>query len=226
MAIHFSHFLSQGQVPLLIADYGYGAVGGIIALESIGVPVPGETTLIAAALVAGTTHALDIWLVITAAAGGAIVGDNIGYCIGRWLGSWLLVRYGHYVRITEQRIKLGEYLFLRHGGKVVFFGRFVALFRALAAFLAGANRMPWSHFLFFNAAGGIVWAMNYGLGAYYLGEAATHLAEPAAIAIGVVALILIGIFVIFIHRHEAELKARAEQAFPGPIRIRHGQVLR
>jgi membrane protein DedA with SNARE-associated domain len=117
----------------LIAPYGYWTVGGIIALESMGLPLPGEATLVAAAVYAATTHHLNIWLVIAAAATGAIVGDNIGYWIGREIGYPLLLRYGHYVYLTEARIKLGQYLFFRHGGKIVFFGRFVAVLRALAA---------------------------------------------------------------------------------------------
>lgn len=92
----------------------------------MGIPLPGETTLIAAAVVAGTTHVLGIWFVIAAAAGGAILGDNVGFWVGREFGYWLLLRYGRYVRLTERRIKLGQYLFDRYGGEVVFFGRFVA----------------------------------------------------------------------------------------------------
>jgi membrane protein DedA with SNARE-associated domain len=220
MAFHVLDFLTHGEVHELIADYGYGAVGGIVALESMGIPVPGETMLIAAALVAGSTHALNIWLVIAVAAGGAIIGDNIGYAVGRWLGFWLLVRFGPKVGITEKRIKLGQYLFICHGGKVVFFGRFIALLRALAAFLAGANRMRWPAFPMFNAAGGIAWAVIYGLGAYYLGKEASHLAKPAAIILGAIALIFVIVFAIFIRRHEAELEIKAERALPGPIERR------
>lgn len=116
--------------------------------------LPGESTLIAAALYGGVTHHLNIVFVVVAAATGAIVGDNIGFLIGRDIGFRLLVRYGQYIHMTPARIKLGQYLFLRHGGKVVFVGRFVAILRALAAFLAGANRMTWPRFLVFNAAGG------------------------------------------------------------------------
>lgn len=138
----------------LIAQYGYGAVALAVGVESIGVPFPGETTLIAAALYAGATHQLNIVAVVAVAAIGAILGDNVGFLIGREFGFRLLVRYGHFIRMTKPRIKLGQYLFLRHGGKVVFFGRFAAVLRALAAFLAGANRMTWPRFLVFNAAGG------------------------------------------------------------------------
>jgi membrane protein DedA with SNARE-associated domain len=210
-------FLSHGELPHLITTYGYGVVAGIVALESMGIPLPGET-LIAAAVIAGTSHVLDIWFVIAAAAGGAILGDNIGFWIGRELGYWLLLRHGRYVWLTERRIKLGQYLFLRHGGKVVFFGRFVSVLRTLAAFFAGANRMSWSSFLLFNAAGGIVWAALYGIGAYYLGKEVSRLAEPVSIGIGVVAVAVVIACIIFLRRHEAELERRAEHALPGPLR--------
>jgi membrane protein DedA with SNARE-associated domain len=211
-------FLSHGELPHLIATYGYWAIAGIVALESMGLPLPGETTLVAAAVIAGTTHALNIWFVIAAAAGGAILGDNVGFWIGRELGYWLLLRYGRYLWLTERRIKLGQYLFLRHGGMVVLFGRFVSVLRVLAAFLAGANWMPWPSFLFFNAAGAIVWAALYGIGIYYLGKAASRLAEPVGIGVGIVAVAIVVALAIFLHRHEAELEERAEHMLPGPLR--------
>lgn len=93
----------------------------------MGIPLPGETVLVLAALYAGTHHDLSIWGVIASAAAGAILGDNIGYWVGREFGYRLLLRYGAYIGISDSRIKLGQYLFLRHGTKVVFFGRFVAL---------------------------------------------------------------------------------------------------
>ena len=130
----------------LIQTYGYWAIGGIVALESMGFPLPGETVLVAAAIYAGTTHDLEILFVIVAAATGSVLGNIVGFWIGREGGYRLLLRYGHYVRLTERKIKLGQYLFLRHGGKIVFFSRFVAVLRAVAALLAGANRMNWSRF--------------------------------------------------------------------------------
>src|SRR6185437_16033358 len=154
-------FLSHSGVDHLITTYGYWALGAIIALESMAVPLPGETALIVAALIAATTNVLNISIVIAVAAFGAIVGDIIGFWIGREVGFRWLVKYGRYLRITEPRIKLGQYLFLRHGGKVVFFGRFIAVLRVLAAFLAGANAMRWAPFLLANATGGIVWASSF-----------------------------------------------------------------
>ena len=133
-----------------IVAHGPLLVAVVVALESMGLPVPGETTLVTAALVAGTGHGLHIGVVVAAAALGAIAGDSAGYWIGRRWGHALLVRYGPLVRIDAARLRLGQYLFARHGGKVVFFGRFVALLRVLAAFLAGVNCMPWPRFLLFN----------------------------------------------------------------------------
>lgn len=211
------HLHSHGDILHLISSYGYLAVGAIVALESLGIPLPGETALIAAALVASTAHGSSIWLVIAAASGGAIIGDNIGFLIGRKFGSWLLIHYGRYVHIQEPRIKLGRYLFLRYGGAVVFFGKFVAVLRALAAFLAGANHMSWPRFLLFNAAGGIIWAFVYGFGAYYLGREVSRLARPVAIGAGVLAFIAIVGMAIFVHRREWELTQKAEAAFPGPV---------
>src|SRR5258706_2179629 len=145
------------DVTHLLATYGYWAVLLVVGLESTGIPLPGETMLVAAAIYAGTTHQLSIQWVIAAAAAGAILGDNLGFWVGREGGYRLLRRYGHLVRLNERKLKLGLYLFRRRGGTVVFFGRFVAVLRMWAAFLAGTHRMEWKRFLLFNALGGIAW---------------------------------------------------------------------
>jgi len=201
----------------LLATYGYWAVFVFIAIESMGIPFPGETMLLVAAIYAGTTHRLSILLVIVAAASGAILGDNLGFIIGRVGGYRLLRRYGHYIRLDERKLKLGQYLFMKHGGKVVFFGRFVAVLRAWAAFLAGTNRMRWPGFLLFNALGGIVWATLFGLGGYYLGDNIHRLTGPVAITCTVLATLIIIAFLIFVHRNEQRLEAEAERALPGPL---------
>jgi len=194
-----------------IVAHGPLLVAVVVALESMGLPVPGETTLVTAALVAGTGHGLHIGVVVAAAALGAIAGDSAGYWIGRRWGHALLVRYGPLVRIDAARLRLGQYLFARHGGKVVFFGRFVALLRALAALLAGTNGMPWPRFFAFNAAGGVVWAAIFGFGAYTLGEGFTHVQGRLAIA-GIV-LGVLGIVggLWFVRRHEAALMREADR---------------
>ena len=139
----------------LISVYGSWLVAAIIALECVGVPLPGETVLIAAALYAGSTHELSIWSVFVAGVLGGVIGNFIAFWVGREFGYRLLLRYGHYVHLSESRIKIGQYLFLRHGSKVVFFARFVPLLRSVVGFLAGANYMPWRDFWIANIAGAI-----------------------------------------------------------------------
>ena len=130
----------------------------------MGAPLPGESLLIGASIYAATTGKLEIGWVIGAAATGAILGDNLGYIIGRWAGFPLLKRYGAYVGLNERRMNLGRYLFARHGGKVVFTGRFIAFLRTFVALMAGASKMDWKVFLLWNAVGGIVWTSLYCTG--------------------------------------------------------------
>ena len=201
-------------------EYGYWGVALAIALESMGVPVPGETALVAAALYAGKTQALNIWVLIAFASAGAILGDNIGYWIGREIGFRMLLRYGSYVGLTEGRIKLGQYLFERHGGKIVFFGRFIALLRSLAALMAGLNQMSWPRFVVFNAAGGILWAACYGLAAFYFGKRIETFTRPVGLTHPQNPTHLFLVLLWFIRRHEADLVIKAERAFPGPAKRR------
>ncbi|GAC1456911.1 MAG: hypothetical protein PVSMB4_17060 [Ktedonobacterales bacterium] len=201
----------------LLAIYGYWAVLVFVAIESAGIPFPGETMLLAASIYAGTTHHLSIPLVIVAAAAGAILGDNMGFFVGREGGFRLVRRYGHVIHLDERKLKLGIYLFQKHGGKVVFFGRFVAVLRAWSAFLAGTNRMAWPRFLVFNAAGGIVWATLYGLAGYLLGNNVhrfTGTFGKITLALAAVAIVA---FLIFLARNEHRLEDVAEQALPGPL---------
>jgi membrane protein DedA with SNARE-associated domain len=214
--------MSPADLPHLIALYGIWVVAALVALESMGLPVPGETTLIGAALYAGTTHELNIVAVVAAAAAGAMIGDNVGFWLGREFGYRLLLRYGRRLGMTERKIKLGQYLFLRHGGKVVFWGRFVAVLRALAAFLAGANRMNWRHFLLCNAAGGIVWAAVYGFGAYYLGREIHRLSTPVRLFALAAAIGAIVALVLTFRKNRKRWETEAERALPGPLRPVHG----
>src|SRR5260370_3654760 len=147
--------VATADLQHFLSTYGYWAVFFFVAIESTGIPFPGETMILIADIDAGITHHLSILLVIVAAASGAILGDNIGFWVGREGGFRLLRRYGRYLHLNESRLKVGLYLFRKHGGKVVFFGRFVAVLRAWAAFLAATNRMPWARILLFHALGGI-----------------------------------------------------------------------
>ncbi len=216
-SIYCMFHVAPAELTHLLVTYGYWAVAVFIAIESTGIPFPGETMLLVAAIYAGTTHRLSIVLIILAAASGAIGGDNLGFWVGREGGYRLLRRYGRFIRLDERKLKLGQYLFLKHGGKVVFFGRFIAVLRAWAAFLAGTNRMRWPSFLLFNALGGIVWATLYGLGGYLLGNNVHRLAGPIGTTTLVLALLLILAGIIFLRRNEQQLEEKAEQALPGPI---------
>src|SRR5690242_19763456 len=186
-------------------------------IESIGVPVPGETALIGAALYAGSTHKLEIWWIIAVAIAGAVLGDNIGFSIGRYGGAKLLLRHGHKIRLHEGRLKIGIWLFRRHGGKVVFWGRFVSILRTWAAFLAGTNHMAWDRFLVFNAAGGAVWATNYGIAYDGCGGSLRKLSTTIDIVLGVVGGVVLVAFGIWTKRKEAELEERAEQEIEGSV---------
>ena len=199
-----------------VAHYGYFAVIVLVGLESAGVPLPGETALVAAAIFAGQ-GTLNLYLVIACAAAAAILGDNLGYWVGREFGFPLIYKYGPLVHVDEGRLKVAQYLFLKHGGKIVFFGRFVALLRAFAAFLAGVNRLPWPRFLLFNALGGLVWASIFGVGGYFLGLAFEHYARPVGVGALICAVIGAVAASRFIARHEAFLRAEAEAALPGPL---------
>ncbi len=209
---HLAH-----DVTHLLATYGYWAMVLFVAIESIGIPFPGETMLLAAAIYAGTTHRLAIPLVIGAAAAGAILGDNVGFWVGREGGYRLLRVYGRRIGIDERTMKLGQYLFKKHGGKVVFFGRFVAVLRALAAFLAGTNRMPWPRFLVFNAAGGIVWALLYGLGGYALGDNVHRVEGRVGLVLIALAALALVAAAVFVKWNERRLEDEAARAMPGPI---------
>jgi membrane protein DedA with SNARE-associated domain len=209
------HFYSSSTVTHLLGTYGYWAVLVFVFSESTGVPLPGETILIAAAIYAGATHHLTIWWVVLAGIAGAILGDNTGYAIGRAGGFPLLRRFGRYIRLDEGKLKLGQYIFIRYGAPVVFFGRFVSILRTYAAFLAGVNRMPWPRFLVFNAAGGALWACLYGFGAYFLGKKVNQIAGPVGIILGMGAVIVIVAFLIFVRRNMSRLQAEAERADQG-----------
>ena len=196
----------------LLQDYGYGFVFGVICLEAMGLPLPGESMIIAASIYAATTGKLQIAFVIAAAAAGAIIGDNLGYVIGRWAGFPLLKRYGQHVGLNERRMELGRFLFKKHGGKVVFVGRFIAILRTFVALMAGASHMDWKVFLLWNAVGGVVWTTSYGMGAYLLGDVMHRLEGPIGIAIAVAAAACIGVSVWFLRRNEKRLEQQAEQA--------------
>lgn len=213
----FAAFFSTHTLDTLLGNYGYAAVALFVMVESLGVPFPGETMVITAALYAGTTHRLSVWLVWVTAAAGAIVGDNIGFAIGHWGGFRVLRRYGSKVRLNEAKLKVGKLMFDRYGGRVVFFGRFVSILRTYAAFLAGTNHMDYWRFLAFNAAGGIVWSALFAFGFYYAGTALKGARGPFDYVLGGVAAVIVVAFVWWLRRNERKLEEQAERAYPGPL---------
>lgn len=208
--------LSAPWIQDAFQSYGLYAVFCVIMLESMGVPMPGETILIIAGIYAGSTRRIELLPLIATATIAAIVGDNIGYLLGRSVGRASLQRYGKYIRLDERRIKVGQYLFMKHGGKIVFFGRFVAFLRTFAAVLAGANQMSWPHFSTMNALGGLCWACLAGGGAYFFGERVERVAAPFGILLllGAAALIVGG--ALYFKRYERALEDLAERTCVGP----------
>lgn len=197
------------NVTHLVETFGYPLLFVIVMAESSGVPIPGETALIAAGVLASGGK-LEIQFVIAIAALAAIVGDNIGYQIGRKGGRWLLQRPGAFHRQRLQALASGEPFFERHGPKAVFFGRFVLGLRVWASWLAGATHMRWRSFFLWNACGGICWATGVGLIAYFLGNTAGSAIEAFGLYGLAAVVIAIGIFLTahIRHRRSAEASAR------------------
>jgi membrane protein DedA with SNARE-associated domain len=176
------------DVQSLIVRHGYAAVFLVVMLEGAGSPLPGESALVLAAIYAGATGRLNIGLVVVLAALGGVVGGSCGFWFGRNVGATFLARYGRFIGLTPNRLALGRYLFGHYGGKIVFFGRFVALLRVLAALLAGVNRYDWRSFLLFNAAGSVAWAAIMGFGGYFFGNAMSRVRGPLEV-IGLIAAV-------------------------------------
>ena len=192
-------FFTQHGLPLLFV---------VVMLESFGIPLPGETVLIAFGVLAAEGH-YSIEVVIVVAAAAAIVGDNFGYwLIGRLGGRALFERWGWLRSYAQRVLPRAERIMARHGGKTVFFGRFIAILRFTAAWVAGLGRMKWWKFLFWNAAGGIAWATSVGLVAFWAGKAAADAIQRYGLfaAAGVAALALIAWLALHIGKQYFEKK--------------------
>ncbi|MCW3009045.1 MAG: DedA family protein [Solirubrobacterales bacterium] len=195
-----------------VSHVGYAALFALIAVESMGIPVPGETALITGAILASKGQLQIEWVIVLAATA-AILGDNVGYLIGRHGGRRLLTMNGPFLATRQRVLRVGEPFFERHGPKAVFLGRFTAGLRIWAAWLAGATHMPWKSFLLYNALGGIVWATVVGVLAYVLGHAAEKAIEVAGVVglVGAV-VVVIGAFVVLRRRHAAQEERLEEEA--------------
>lgn len=187
-----------GMFPHLLADWGYAAVALAVVADSFGLPVPGELMLLLAAVYAGATHHLALPAVIAAAVVGAILGDNTTYTLARRGGCPLVERHGRLLHLDRRRLAIGEYLFRRYGGSVVWLGRLIPVLHIWTAVLAGVNKMPWPRFAVANAIGAAVWATGLGLIGYAFGKTALHfgaliagMAVPVALGIGLVVVLLL-----------------------------------
>ncbi len=182
-----SHVIEHHQ------SWAYVLLFLLVGVESAGVPLPGETALVASGVLASQGK-LNIVAVIAVAAFAAILGDNCGYWIGRRGGRELLDRWSFVSKHWQKVLPRAERIFAKHGGKTVFFGRFIAILRITAAWMAGISHMPWGRFLVFNAAGGILWATLVGLVAYYSGQAAASAIQTYGLyAAGVIVVAVIGV---------------------------------
>jgi membrane protein DedA with SNARE-associated domain len=196
----------------LLHAYGYAALGLVVGLESLGLPLPGEGLLIAAALFAGTTHQMSIFGVIVAAAAGSIGGQIAGYWVGRRLGTRLLRRFGPRIGLPTRRLALGRLLFRKHGVKLVVVGRFVIVLRTICALLAGANAMGGLRFMVANVAGSVIWAGAYGVAVSQLGQQMKHTSGPIGVVVGVVALLVAGAGWLVMRHQEKRLTASPARA--------------
>ena len=208
----------------ILQGMGYPGIAAIVGLESAGIPLPGETTLLAASYLAATGH-LSLPLVIGSAALGAVIGDSLGYAIGRKGGRRFLERRGKWLGVTPEKLAKAERYFARHGAKTVFFGRFVAFLRILAGPLAGASKMPYRRFLAANVAGAVTWATTMGTLAYFFGKpVAAVLSSMGVWAFAAIAVFLVARFTFkrWLRSKEAKeariLASKAVRPVVGPPR--------
>lgn len=205
------------HLSALTATYGYAAVFALIFGESLGVPLPGEGILVVTALYAARTHRLSVAGDICTAAIAAFLGTSLGYLIGRSAGAALLARFGGFVGLSPARRRLGEYLFLRHGAKIIFFGRFIAFLRAYEGILAGVNQMSVPRFMLFNALGAIAWTCSFGLGAYAFGREFVNLSRPIGLAAVILTALGAVAIIAYVRRKEGTLQREADAALLTPL---------
>ncbi len=204
--IHLSEFVAQ---------YGYVAVFGLIFFQTIGIPLPGEAALIAAAIYAQHTHRLDLTAIVLLSALATSLGGMVGYWIGRRGGYPMLMRHGHHVGLNAARMRLGEYLFRFHGGKILLFGRIVAVLRVYQSILAGIYRMPFRRFMAFSGLGAVLWAAAVGYGAYGFGGLFNSMAGVLAWVTLALGLAILLAAAVYLKHQESVLQARADAALLG-----------
>lgn len=202
--------MSLADLSTFVAHYGYAAVFAVAFLWSVGLILPAAELLAAAAIYTAHTHRLNIDVL----AGGAFLatstGGFVGYSIGEWLGVAGLRRHGERVGLGPARQRLGQYLFIQHGGKIVIGIRFMSIVGCFGGILAGVNRMPLRRFAAFNLAGAALWSLVMAFGAYLFGRVFATLGGPIAIAVLLLAVAGFGALVIYVHRQGATLQAKAD----------------
>ena len=218
--------MSITSIFSVASNLGYPALILLVMAESGGIPLPGETALLTAGILASQGK-LSIVLVITIAAAAAIVGDNIGYIIGRKGGRSLLTRPGPFRNHRQAVLRLGEPFFARHGPKAVFFGRFILGLRTWASWLAGATKMDWRVFAAWNALGGVIWATLIGLLAYYVGHSIEAvITDLGMYALPILAILGVGILILRRRRRARHAPAIANVAADGIPVVTHGAANR
>jgi membrane protein DedA with SNARE-associated domain len=202
-------------VTEFVSLYGIWVVAAFIALESVGLPLPAEAALIAAAFFAARTQGINIWYLIAAGIFAAVLGEIVGFWLGRRFGRQLLNKYGTRLGFTEGRIRIGQWLFVRYGGRFVFMARFLPFLRNMSAVLAGTNAMAQGNFYFASATAAAAWIVCYGLAAYWFGEAFATFASPVTMSLGLAAAMIVVAVPTLILRYEKHLLAKAESGLPG-----------
>lgn len=200
------------------SHYGYWGVALVVGLEGIGIPVPGETALIAAAAYAGQSHKLNPWLIFAVASVAAIVGNVIGYYVGVKGGFRLARRFGPKVHLDEHKLKIGRYVLDTQGWKVVVAGRFVAILRTYLAFLAGTLEMKKRVFFTASTLAAVAWAGIYTAAAYQAGNTLRKLSTTIDIVAVAVAVVVLVAVVLFMRNRMKKLGDKAEAAYPGPLK--------
>ena len=202
--------MTSAHLSGLVAHFGYLATFAAVLFASAGIPLPAGELLIAAAVYAAHTHRLSLPILVLVGSLGAIIGGVVGYGIGRMVAAKTLDRYGRFVGLGPARIRLGRYLFIEHGGKIVFFVRFVALLGPFGGVLAGANRMSLARFMAFNALGGVTWSIAFGVGGYLFGAFFKVAGRPLGIAAAGLAIVLVIGLLLYIHGRGSILQAKAD----------------
>jgi membrane-associated protein len=195
-------------------NLGLPVLGLLVGIEALGIPLPGETAVIFAGL-AASQHRLSIVAVIVVAASGAIIGDNIGFVIGRKGGRALLERPGRFYEERQRVLEIGDPFFARHGPKAVFLGRWITGLRVWTSWLAGASEMRWPTFLMWNALGGTAWATSVALAAYYGGNSVKNVFSAIGLYGGITAGVLLVLAIAYV-RWRIKKRRTANAAPPPP----------